>query len=100
MPDIETGIYRIVQEGLNNVVNHSQASEAQVTLKRTKNELLVTIEDNGKGMEAMAANNGHGHGLTGISERARMLGGTLAIDSSLGRGTTLSVRLGLSKKAK
>jgi len=97
-PDAEMSIYRIVQEGLNNVINHAEATEAKVDLEHNENELIVTVADNGKGIETKSPRNGQGHGLTGIAERARMLGGTVKIDSRQGKGTILSVRLRLSEE--
>ncbi|MCI0387651.1 MAG: PAS domain-containing sensor histidine kinase [Acidobacteria bacterium] len=98
-PEAEMGIYRIVQEGLNNVVRHAEASEARVSIKKVESEVIITVADNGKGIErseAMAnGKRARGFGLAGISERARMLGGTCLINSEPGCGTTLTVRLGL-----
>ncbi len=98
-PEEETWIYRIVQEGLNNVVRHAEATEGRVVIKREGSEVIISVEDNGKGIETRAGewngNEGRGLGLAGIAERARMLGGTHEIRSEPGRGTTLTVRLGL-----
>ncbi|MCI0391622.1 MAG: PAS domain S-box protein [Acidobacteria bacterium] len=98
-PEAEMGIYRIVQEGLNNVVRHAEASEARVSIKQVESEVIITVADNGKGMErAEATVNGkgtRGFGLAGIAERARMLGGTCIINSEPGGGTILMVRLSL-----
>ena len=97
--EAETSIYRIVQEGLNNIVKHADATEAQVIIKRLGSELLIKVADNGKGMSKRMTNgkvgNGSGVGLAGIAERVRMLGGSCMVDSTPGRGTvlTLSVRL-------
>ena len=93
--DSAIGLYRIVQEGLNNVVKHSGASDARLLVRRNAREIEVAIEDNGKGF-APAGETGKrsgGFGLTGLSERARILGGTLAVESAPGRGTTVRFRL-------
>jgi PAS domain S-box-containing protein len=81
--DAESGIYRIVQEGLTNVLKHAQATEARVALKRAGTQLIVTVTNNGKrngdGNAVRASEkalNGGGFGLKGIAHRARMLGGT------------------------
>ena len=96
----EISVYRIVQEGLNNVLKHAEASEAQVAIKRVSGEVVVSIHDNGKGIDQHQAgptgSNGGGFGLAGISERARMLGATHEVNSSPGLGTTLTVRLKLT----
>jgi PAS domain S-box-containing protein len=98
-PEEETWIYRIVQEGLNNVVRHAEATEGRVVIRREGSEVIISVEDNGRGIEARAGEwNGKeagGLGLAGIAERARMLGGTHEMRSEPGCGTTLTVRLGL-----
>jgi signal transduction histidine kinase len=98
--DSETVIYRIVQEGLNNIVKHAGATEARVTLKYVGNEVVLTVEDNGKGLENGANMNGNGFGLVGIQERARMIGGTCLVNSRPGQGTILTVRLVLSDEVR
>jgi signal transduction histidine kinase len=98
-PAAEMSVYRIVQEGLNNVIRHAQASEARVDLKRSESEIVVSIQDNGKGIvSAVASSNGQtgsGFGLHGIAERARMLGGVSSLESRPGSGTRLVVRLAI-----
>jgi PAS domain S-box-containing protein len=81
--DAESHIYRIVQEGLTNVLKHAHATEARVAIKRAGTQLIVTVTDNGKkngdgngALPGEKAMNGSGFGLTGIAHRARMLGGT------------------------
>lgn len=93
--DSAINLYRIVQEGLNNVVKHSAASEAKLLVRRNAREIEVAIEDNGKGFAAAGGTGKRsaGFGLTGLSERARILGGTLTVESAPGRGTTLRLRL-------
>jgi signal transduction histidine kinase len=98
--DSETVIYRIVQEGLNNIVKHAGATEARVTLKHLGDEVALTVEDNGKGMESSSSRNGNGFGLVGIQERARMLGGSCTVASRPGQGTILTVRLLLSDEVR
>jgi len=99
-PDAETGLYRIVQEGLNNLVKHSKATEASVTITHTSRGLEVVIEDNGVGMDLSTIQAaGAGFGLSGIAERVRLIGGKLGINSSPGKGTRLVVRVdGIGKR--
>jgi signal transduction histidine kinase/ligand-binding sensor domain-containing protein len=94
----EINIYRIVQESVNNIVKHSGATEAHVTIERDSRGVQLRIEDNGKGFnpEAASGESGkRGFGLTGISERARMLGGKQIIQSSPGEGTIITLKIGL-----
>ena len=99
-PDAETGLYRIVQEGLNNLVKHSKATEASVTITHTSRGLEVVIVDNGVGMDLSTIQAaGAGFGLSGIAERVRLMGGKLLVNSSPGKGTRLVVRVdGVGKR--
>jgi signal transduction histidine kinase/ligand-binding sensor domain-containing protein len=97
----EINLYRIIQESLNNIVKHSGATEAQVTIKQTAASLQITIRDNGRGFTPAAiARQTRGLGLTGIAERTRMLGGTQTIHSVPGEGTTVTIKLDLSDRMK
>jgi signal transduction histidine kinase len=96
--DVELHIYRIVQEGLNNTVRHSQATEACVLVTQREGWVKLTIQDNGRGFTAPGRPpepGRNGFGLIGIAERARMLGGQVAIQSAPGAGTTISMSLKL-----
>ncbi len=84
---IEAGAFRIVQEALNNVARHAGAQRAVVDLNRAEDRLRVAIEDDGCGFDPQAAT--RGFGLIGMRERARLLGGTLEIDSAPGRWTRI-----------
>jgi signal transduction histidine kinase len=90
----ELSIFRIVQEGLNNVWRHAQASIVEITLKFASSQILtITISDDGKGgMEdfdlAKLANNGH-FGLIGINERIALLGGRFCIQQGIHGGSVL-----------
>jgi PAS domain S-box-containing protein len=87
--DLETALYRVVQEALTNVIRHAQATRADVLLKQRGDKLIVLVEDNGVGFDlTMAKQTGH-LGLFGIRERAEMLGGTLVLESRPGSGTTI-----------
>lgn len=95
----EINIYRIVQESLTNVIKHARAGKAHVAVYCHEHRVEITIRDNGQGFATGAANAGAadrgGFGLTGLAERAHMLGGTCTIESSPGRGTTVTVRIGV-----
>lgn len=90
----EINFYRVVQEAFNNIVKHSGATEALVTIKREGKTIVLTVQDNGRGFPAEAASvesRQGGFGLVGIAERARMLGGKLVIKSEPGEGTTITL---------
>jgi PAS domain S-box-containing protein len=92
-PTVETALYRIVQEALNNVVRHAQATRADVLLERQGNRVISIVEDDGIGFDLVAAMQSGRLGLLGVQERAEMLGGTLVVESTPGAGTTLVVEV-------
>jgi signal transduction histidine kinase/ligand-binding sensor domain-containing protein len=100
--EAEISLYRIVQETLNNIVKHAQATEAEVEITRSAQNVSLTVHDNGRGFTPGAASaleaGRHGFGLTGIAERVRMLGGTQEIESAPGQGTTVRIRLSVPTK--
>ncbi|MBS1796635.1 MAG: hypothetical protein JSS81_22570 [Acidobacteria bacterium] len=90
----EINFYRIVQECLNNIVKHSRAQRASVSIFRETRKLVLNIRDDGAGFDAVRVNEKRGLGLNGIAERAKILGGTYAIESEPGKGTTVAVEIG------
>ncbi len=94
--DMETSLFRLVQEGLTNIHRHSGSATAEIHLACERNELRLRIEDHGKGMTAaeISGTNGstHGVGLASMRERVRELGGNLEIRSEAGR-TQINVTL-------
>ncbi|HMV48437.1 MAG TPA: two-component regulator propeller domain-containing protein [Blastocatellia bacterium] len=93
-PEAEISLFRIVQESVNNIVKHAQATKAYVEIWREDGHLRATVRDNGCGFDLTASKSG-GLGLTGIVERVRTLGGTHTINSAPGEGTTLNIRIPL-----
>jgi signal transduction histidine kinase/ligand-binding sensor domain-containing protein len=94
----EISIFRIVQEAINNVVKHSRATEARISVKRDSAYLALTIQDDGRGFpteeySTNGADRRRGLGLMGMFERVRILSGDWAIDSAPGLGTTIRVRI-------
>lgn len=87
----ETNLYRVIQEALHNVIDHSGAASASVSIKAVGGGVRVVVEDQGVGFEERANGSRTGFGLTGIEERARMLGGTVEIRSAKGKGTTIEL---------
>jgi len=90
-------LYRTVQESLNNVLKHSRARHACVTLERDIHEVILSIEDDGRGFET--GGKSKGLGLKNIAERARMLGGKLKMDSRPGKGTRVEITIPISAEA-
>jgi len=89
-------LYRIVQEGVNNILKHSRASRAQVVLERDLRAVELRLEDDGVGFAPERAGKA-GLGLRNIAERVRMLGGVLAIRSAPGRGTCIEVKIPIAE---
>lgn len=96
-PESEINLYRVVQESVGNIIKHAQATEASVMIHKTPQFIEIEIRDNGKGFDPetpISREPGRGgFGLTGISERTRMLGGQYTINSTPERGTTINVKL-------
>jgi len=90
-PEVETAIYRIVQEGLNNAGKHGRAARAVVEIVERNGNVDVTLRDDGAGFDPSLRT--AGFGLVGMRERAELLGGTLRIDSTPGEGTTVRARI-------
>lgn len=99
--DMETMIYRIVQEALTNVAKHARATEVSIWLERIEAQVRVRVIDNGVGFDAttLARRRARRFGLVGIQERVDLMGGTFQILSGRGRGTELRVELPLEPAA-
>lgn len=91
--EMETALFRITQESLTNIALHAQASRVDILLNRRNGALVMTIEDNGVGFDPNLIANETRLGLFGMRERVDMLGGQLMIESSPGKGTTISVEV-------
>lgn len=93
--ECEMSAYRLIQESVNNITKHSAATEASILLQRKDGHVLIVVRDNGKGFEVTEASSAgrRGFGLHSISERVRILNGTLTLDSAPGQGTTVKVEI-------
>jgi two-component system sensor histidine kinase UhpB len=95
--ELETAVFRIVQEALNNVVKHAAAQRASVRVQFDGNQIVVEVRDNGRGFDQTRLADmppGLGHlGLLGMRERATLLGGSLACDSHPGHGTRVTATI-------
>jgi two-component system, NarL family, sensor histidine kinase UhpB len=92
-PDVETTLYRIAQEALNNAAKYSRAGHVEVILERRHDSVLLVVEDDGIGFEADGNVKRQGFGLVGMRERAALVGGNVEIESAPGQGTTVLVRI-------
>jgi signal transduction histidine kinase len=90
-PELESTVYRLVQETLNNVVKHSAATRVEVTIVEDDTALEVTVRDDGRGFDPEEP--ADGFGLVGMRDRVALLGGSLTIDAARGKGSTVRVVL-------
>jgi PAS domain S-box-containing protein len=91
--ELETELFRIVQESLTNVARHARAKRVEIVLAEEGGDLVLTVRDNGCGMDNRKLNDPHSLGLTGIRERALSLRGAARFESAPGEGTTVRVRV-------
>jgi len=99
--EMETALYRIVQEALTNVMKHAQAQNASIVLERRGSSVVAIVEDDGKGFDAQrlprSKLQGGRLGLFGMQERAELIGGTLTLESKINAGTTVFVEVPIEK---
>jgi signal transduction histidine kinase len=95
--ELDTALYRIIQEALNNVAKHARATCVNILLDQRPDRVSVIIEDDGVGFEAEQPDSTRQRfGLIGMRERATLLGGMLDIESHPGKGTTVVARIPLT----
>ena len=98
-PEMEMNLFRIVQEGLNNITRHARADQVILEIQREAGGLRVSLFDNGCGFDVQerraGVGAGRGLGLTGMDERVKYLGGSLDLQSAPGRGTRITVQIPL-----
>ena len=92
---LQLSIYRIVQELINNIIKHSEATEALVQLNQNKSKLIITVEDNGKGFSFDKSKSGIG--LQNIKSRLSLLKGKMEVDSNESMGTSVYIEFELEK---
>jgi signal transduction histidine kinase len=93
--DLETIVYRLVQEALTNVAKHAQANVVRVAVSEADGQLSITVQDDGTGFDAETTS--HGFGLAGMQERVILAGGTLNVESN-DRGTLVTARLPVRRR--
>lgn len=90
---IKTYIFRIAQEGLNNIVRHSGATMADLRLDRKMDDVYFSISDNGKGFHMRQLNSPSGHGMNNMRDRVKLLNGTIDIKSAAEKGTLIMIKI-------
>jgi PAS domain S-box-containing protein len=95
-PHMAANLYRIVQEGVNNMLKHSHAKSARITLERDLHEIRLFMEDSGHGFNPNELRKGMG--LKNMNERARILGGRLKLDSAPGKGVRVEIIVPISPR--
>jgi two-component system, NarL family, sensor kinase len=93
--NVETVLYRVIQECVNNVIKHAGANTLDISLIRDTDGIAATIEDNGKGFEITGLKKKEGLGLKNIKSRINFLKGTVEVDSSPGNGTLIAIHVPL-----
>jgi PAS domain S-box-containing protein len=95
---VEIAAFRIIQEALTNVARHADTQEVDVDVKSDRESLKLLIEDQGQGFNPRMAPSGRSAGIIGMQERARLVGGTLTLESAIDAGTRISVVLPLQNR--
>lgn len=93
--ETEVTLYRIAQEAITNIVRHARASRASAVVLQRNDEVTLLVEDDGRGFafDLVKSNGSGGLGLAGMQERAALIGGTCAVESTPNHGTTIRVRI-------
>lgn len=95
---VEISLYRIIQELMNNIIKHAQATEVMIQLARQGDELNLLVEDNGVGFDLSEAQTKSGLGMRSLESRVRYVDGSMEIDTVPGRGTSIIINLPITKK--
>jgi len=99
-PETSTAIFRVFQEALTNVARHSEATAARVSFETQNDQVLLQLEDNGKGIGVEAISDPRSLGLLGMTERAAALGGHVAVAPVIPHGTRITLQLPLQPDLK
>ena len=97
--EVEINIFRVIQEGVSNVIKHASATESTVSIKKAAQQLRITIADNGVGFMPKGGDSAvrQGFGLIGMEERAHLIGGSYGLNSTLGAGTIVTLTITLKE---
>ncbi len=97
--DVATGIFRIFQETLTNIARHAEASNVSVAFRLNEKDILLTVTDDGKGIDMKQAAGAKSLGILGMSERAQALGGALSVSQAKPKGTRVALSIPLERRA-
>jgi signal transduction histidine kinase len=101
-PEVETGLFRVAQGSIGNIIEHSKARNATIAVEYHDSELVLRITDDGQGFDVSAITDveesGRGRGLFSMRERIMLLGGTASVESKIGQGTTVWARVPIANK--
>jgi len=96
-PEVETGLFRVAQGSIGNIIEHSKAKNATIAVEYQDSELVLRITDDGQGFDVSVITDveesGRGRGLFSMRERIILLGGTASVESEIGQGTTVWARV-------
>lgn len=96
--ETSTAVFRIFQEGLTNVARHAAATTVAAVLQQDGDDLMLEVRDDGRGISDQKTSNLRSIGLTGMRERAQLVGGVFSIAGSPGQGTTIRIRIPLPRR--
>jgi two-component system, NarL family, sensor histidine kinase UhpB len=88
---LEIALYRMTQEALTNATKHAAPKAVSILIHRTPTQVRLVVEDDGKGFDAAEILSEAQLGLVGMRERAHLVGGSMTLESSPGRGTTICI---------
>jgi len=92
--NIEINIYRIIQETINNIIKHADATKADINIKKNMDSVDILINDNGQGFDVnKKLKTATGLGLSGIHERVNLIKGKINFDSHMGKGTKVNISI-------
>lgn len=96
--ELRTGLFRVLQEALTNVARHAKATRVAVHLEHRADQLILQVQDNGRGIDEQSTASATSLGLLGMRERVRLLGGDMTIIGEAGKGTTVAVSIPLGDR--
>jgi len=94
-PETEINLFRMIQESINNILKHSEATEAVISVLKDSEEVSVNVKDNGKGFDVLISKSKRGLGLMSLFERAKISGAKVDIDSRPGKGTLINISISI-----